>query len=143
MRAVVLRRYGGPDALVVEEVPDPVAGPGQALVEVAVAGITFVETQVRADRGPRRADLPAILGNGVAGTVLAVGEGVDDGLIGTRVVTTLGGYGGYAELAVAAAPDLIPVPGGLSAEAAVALLADGRTAVGLMRAAAPRPGEWV
>ncbi|MFI6179286.1 NmrA family NAD(P)-binding protein [Nonomuraea sp. NPDC051191] len=143
MRAVVLRRFGGPGSLVVEEVPDPVAGPGQVLVEVAVAGITFVETQVRADRGPRRAELPAILGNGVAGTVLAVGEGVDAALVGTRVVTTLGGRGGYAELAVAAADDLIPLPPGLSALDAVALLADGRTAVGLTRAAAPRPGEWV
>ncbi|MGN9845361.1 NmrA family NAD(P)-binding protein [Nonomuraea sp. H19] len=143
MRAVVLRRYGGPESLVAEEAPDPVAGPGQVLVEVSVAGVTFVETQVRADRGPRRAELPAILGNGVAGTVLAVGEGVDDALIGTRVVSTLGGYGGYAELAVANAGDLIPVPDGLSMESAVALLADGRTAVGLARAAAPRPGEWV
>lgn len=143
MRAVVLKRYGGPESLMVDEVPDPVAGPGQVLVEVSVAGVTFVETQVRADRGPRRAELPAILGNGVAGTVLAVGEGVDDSLVGTRVVSTLGGHGGYAELAVASADDVIPVPEGLSLETAVALLADGRTAVGLTRAAAPRPGEWV
>ncbi|MEV1176438.1 alcohol dehydrogenase catalytic domain-containing protein, partial [Nonomuraea sp. NPDC049784] len=143
MRAVVLRRYGGPEALVVEEVPDPAAGPGQVLVEVSVAGITFVETQVRADRGPRRAELPAILGNGVAGTVVKTGEGVDEALLGARVVSTLGGSGGYAELAVADAADLIPIPDGLSSEVAVALLADGRTAVGLARAAAPKPGEWV
>ncbi|TDD46715.1 NADPH:quinone reductase [Nonomuraea terrae] len=143
MRAVVLRRYGGPEALVVEEVPDPVPGPGQVLVEVKVAGITFVETQLRADRGPRRAELPAVLGNGVAGTVSAVGDGVDPALVGARVVTTLGGLGGYAERAVAAAGDVIAVPGGLSSEVAVALLADGRTAVGLARAAAPGPGEWV
>ncbi|MFI7635277.1 zinc-binding dehydrogenase [Nonomuraea sp. NPDC049400] len=143
MRAVVLRQYGGPEMLVVEEVPDPVAGPGQVLVKVSVAGITFVETQVRADRGPRRAELPAILGNGVAGTVVKTGEGVDEALTGARVVSTLGGYGGYAELAVAGAADLIPIPDGLSPEVAVALLADGRTAVGLARAAAPKPGEWV
>ncbi|MFI7135286.1 zinc-binding dehydrogenase [Nonomuraea sp. NPDC050153] len=143
MRAVVLRRYGGPEALVVEEVPAPVAGPGQVLVDVAVAGITFVETQVRANRGPRQAELPAILGNGVAGTVAATGEGVDPALAGARVVSTLGGQGGYAELAVASAGDLIPIPDGLSPEFAVALLADGRTAVGLTRAAAPQPGEWV
>ncbi|PZG19624.1 zinc-binding dehydrogenase [Nonomuraea aridisoli] len=143
MRAVVLRRYGGPEALVVEEVPDPVPGAGQVLVEVEVAGITFVETQVRADRGPRRVELPAVLGNGVAGTVSAAGDGVDPALVGTRVVTTLGGLGGYAERAVAAAGDVIAVPGELSSEAAVALLADGRTAVGLTRAAAPAPGEWV
>ncbi|MFB4282448.1 zinc-binding dehydrogenase [Nonomuraea sp. MTCD27] len=143
MRAVVLRRYGGPETLVAEEVPDPVPGAGQVLVEVEVAGITFVETQIRADRGPRRASLPAILGNGVAGTVSAVGDGVDPALEGTRVVSALGGHGGYAELAVAGAGDLIPIPEGLSAEVAVALLADGRTAVGLSAAAAPRAGEWV
>src|SRR5690606_15790501 len=81
MRAVVLREFGGPEMLVAEEVPDPVPGPGQVLIKVAVAGVTFVETQVRADRGPRRAELPAILGNGVAGTVTAVGEGVAESLI--------------------------------------------------------------
>ncbi|MFG3442319.1 NmrA family NAD(P)-binding protein [Nonomuraea sp. NPDC047897] len=143
MRAVVLREYGGPDSLAVEELPDPVPGPGQVLIEVAVAGITFVETQLRADRGPRRVELPAVLGNGVGGPVLAVGEGVDETLTGTRVVSTLDGTGGYAELAVAAADRLIPVPDGLPLEEAVTLLADGRTAVGLARAAAPRPGEWV
>ncbi|MER6950048.1 zinc-binding dehydrogenase [Nonomuraea sp. NPDC000554] len=143
MRAVVLRKFGGPEALVAEDVPDPVAGPGQVLIEVSVAGVTFVETQVRADRGPRRPELPAILGNGVAGTVLAAGQDVPESLVGTQVVSTLGGAGGYAELAVASAGDLIPVPGGLPLEDAVALLADGRTAVGLVRAAAPRAGEWV
>ncbi|TDD14302.1 zinc-binding dehydrogenase [Nonomuraea diastatica] len=143
MRAVVVRQCGGPEALVLEEIPDPVAGPGQVLIKVVVAGITFVETQVRGGRGPRSAELPAILGNGVAGTVLATGEDVDPALAGTRVVSTLGGYGGYAELAVASADDLIPIPESLSPEAAVALLADGRTAVGLATAAAPRPGEWV
>ncbi|WP_308210523.1 alcohol dehydrogenase catalytic domain-containing protein [Actinomadura luzonensis] len=144
MRAVVLRRYGGPEELAVEEVPDPVTGPGQVLVEVAVAGVTFVETQVRADRGPRRAELPAVLGNGVAGTVVAVGEGADPALAGARVVTTLGGQGGYAELAVADAADVIPVPAGVPAEHAVALLADGRTALGLTRAPRPRreSGCW-
>ncbi|TDB93779.1 NADPH:quinone reductase, partial [Nonomuraea longispora] len=143
MRAVVVRECGGPEALVLEKVPDPVLGPGQVLIEVMVAGITFVETQVRAGRGPRPAELPAILGNGVAGAVLSTGEGVDPALAGTRVVSTLGGYGGYAELAVAGADDLITLPENLSPEAAVALLADGRTAVGLATAAAPRPGEWV
>ncbi|MFI6539454.1 zinc-binding dehydrogenase [Nonomuraea sp. NPDC050547] len=137
MKAIVLREYGGPDRLTEEEVPDPVPGPGEVLVEVAAAGVTFVETQVRAGRGPRRVELPAVLGNGVAGRALT-GEPA-----GRRVVTTLGGTGGYAELAVAQAGQLIPVPDGLSAEEAVTLLADGRTAMGLFTAAAPRPGEWV
>jgi NADPH:quinone reductase len=57
------------------------------------------------------------------------------------VVTTTGGTGGYAELVVARAEDVLPVPGGVSLPDAVALLADGRTAVLLNRQAAPQPGE--
>ncbi|GAA0914558.1 zinc-binding dehydrogenase [Nonomuraea longicatena] len=137
MRAIVLREYGGPDNLVEEQVPEPAPGPGQVLVEVAVASVTFVETQVRADRGPRRVPLPAVLGNGVAGTALT-GE-----FAGTRVVSTTGGTGGYAERVAVPADEPIPVPDGVSLAAAAALLADGRTALGLHSAAAPRPGEWV
>ncbi|WP_157252639.1 zinc-binding dehydrogenase [Nonomuraea typhae] len=137
MKAIVLSAYGGPERLVEQEVPDPVPGPGEVLVEVAAAGVTFVETQVRAGRGPRRVELPAILGNGVAG-VARTGD-----LAGRRVVTTLGGLGGYAEFAVAPAEQLIPVPDALPDAEAVALLADGRTAMGLSGAAAPRAGEWV
>jgi NADPH:quinone reductase len=146
MRAVVLSAFGAPRLLTVAEVPDPVAGPGQALVEVQIANITFVETQVRAGRAPNPAmapPLPAILGNGVGGVVGAVGEGVDPRLVGTRVITGTGGSGGYAERAAVDAERVIAVPDGLGMPEAVALLADGRTAMSLIRAAAPRPGETV
>jgi NADPH2:quinone reductase len=76
--------------------------------------------------------LPAILGNGVGG----IAEG-------RRVITTTGGLGGYAERAAVPRAGLIDVPDELSLDVAVALLADGRTAVGLMRGAAVRPGETV
>lgn len=144
MQAVVIEEFGGPDVLRLREVPDPVPGPGEVLVEVAYAGITFVETQVRAGRGPAgRPALPRVPGNGVGGRVVAGGPGVDPGLVGATVVTTTGGTGGYAELAVARAEDVLPVPEGLALPEAVALLADGRTAVLLHRQAAPQPGEWV
>lgn len=139
-----MEEFGRPDVLRLREVPDPVPGPGEVLVEVAYAGITFVETQVRAGRGPgKRPPLPRVPGNGVGGRVVAGGPGVDPGLVGTTVVTTTGGTGGYAELAVARAEDVLPVPEGLALPEAVALLADGRTAVLLHRQAAPQPGEWV
>jgi NADPH2:quinone reductase len=146
MRAVVLHAFGPPENLAIEEMPDPVAGPGQALVAVEFAGITFVETQVRAGTPPNPAmlpSLPAVLGNGVGGTVAAVGEGVDPALLGRRVVTTTGGTGGYAEQVTVDAAGLIEVPPVLGLAEAVALLADGRTAVGLMDLAAVRAGETV
>ncbi|WP_067170034.1 zinc-binding dehydrogenase [Microtetraspora niveoalba] len=146
MHAVVMDRFGGPEVLRIREVEDPVPGPGQVLVAVDYAGITYVETQVRAGRGPaahQRPPLPRIPGNGVGGRVSAVGPGADAALVGQTVVTTTGGTGGYAELAVARAEDLVPVPAEVTLRDAVALLADGRTAVLLHRQAEVRPGEWV
>jgi NADPH2:quinone reductase len=136
MRAVVLSEFGPPDRLIPAELPDPVPGPGQVLIDVQIANITFIETQLRAGRAPNPAmlpALPAILGNGVGGTLR-------DGL---RVVAATGGKGGYASRAVAGAPWPLPVPSGVDLADAVALLADGRTALALMRAAAVKPGEVV
>lgn len=125
MRAVRLRQFGGPEVLVATDVPDPVAGPGQALIEVAFANLAFVETQFRASgAGPFKAELPMVLGNGVGGVVTSVGAGVDGGLVGKRVVSGTGGSGGYAELAAVDAGGLVEVPGGLALDSAVALLAD-------------------
>jgi NADPH2:quinone reductase len=146
MRAVVLREFGPPAGLVVDRLPDPLPGAEQALVEVELASVTFVETQVRAGRPPHPAMapvLPVVPGNGVGGRVAAVGDGVDPALVGRRVVTTTGGTGGYAERAVVAADALIEVPGELAMRDAVALLADGRTALALVGAVAPQLGETV
>ncbi|MEU0536543.1 zinc-binding dehydrogenase [Amycolatopsis tolypomycina] len=144
MRAVWLREFGGPEVLVPGEAPDPVPGPGQVLVEVAFANITFVETQFRAGApGPFKAAPPVIPGNGVGGVISAVGPGVDPGLAGQRVVTSTGGSGGYAERVAVDAAAVFEVPPALALDAAVALLADGRTATGLVHAAGVRPGDRV
>jgi NADPH2:quinone reductase len=146
MQAVVLREFGPPSALVAADVADPIARAGQALIEVEFASVTFVETQLRAGRPPNPAmlpRLPAILGNGVGGVVSALGKGVDQALVGRRVVASLGGSGGYAERVAADGDALVDIPDQLSTREAVALLADGRTAMLLMRAAAVRPGETV
>jgi NADPH2:quinone reductase len=146
MRAVVLREFGPAAGLVIDRLPDPVAGPGEAVVAVQLASVTFVETQVRAGRPPHPAmspALPVVPGNGVGGIVAAVGAGVDPALVGRRVVTTTGGSGGYAERVAVAVEDLIEVPGALALEDAVALLADGRTALSLLEAVAPQAGETV
>jgi NADPH2:quinone reductase len=136
MRAVVLTEFGPPENLVPSDVAEPVPAPDQALIDVQVASITFVETQIRAGRAPNPAmlpQLPAILGNGVGGTDRT----------GQRLVAATGGTGGYAERAVASDPWPLPVPDGVDLMDAVALLADGRTALALVEAAAVRPGETV
>jgi NADPH2:quinone reductase len=144
MRAVWLKEFGGPEVLVAADAPDPLAGPGQALIEVAFANITFVETQFRAGGlGPFKAELPMIPGNGVGGVVTSVGAGIDPGLVSRRVVSSTGGSGGYAERVAVDAGGLIEVPDSLGLDSAVALLADGRTAMLLIRAAGLHGGERV
>ncbi|MEO3822599.1 zinc-binding dehydrogenase [Actinomadura sp. B10D3] len=145
MRAVWLREFGGPEVLVPGDAEDPVPGEGRALVDVAFVNITFVETQMRSGTGPApvRLEPPVIPGNGVGGVVSAVGAGVDEGLVGRRVVTSTGGSGAYAEKVAVDAGGLFEVPDGLALDDAVALLADGRTATMMVTAARPREGERV
>ncbi|MBE1490154.1 zinc-binding dehydrogenase [Plantactinospora soyae] len=144
MHAVWLTEFGGPEVLVATERPDPVAGPGQVVVDVEFANITFVETQLRAGGGiPYRPELPVIPGNGVGGRIASVGPGADPTLVGRRVISGTGGSGGYAERAVVNIEDLIEVPDGLPLDSAVALLADGRTAILLIGAARIREGERI
>jgi NADPH2:quinone reductase len=146
VRAVTMREVGPPEVLVLCEAPDPVPGEGEVLIDVEYANITFVETQVRAGRPPHPSMLPilpVIPGNGVGGVVVQAGPGVNAVVVGRRVVSSLGGSGGYAERAVARAERLIQVPDEMAMRDAVALLADGRTAVGLMRLAEVSRGETV
>lgn len=146
MRAVVLRAFGPPQALSVDEVPDLRPGVGEVVIDVEYASVTFVETQLRAGRAPdprMLPELPAILGNGVGGTITATGARADEELLGDQVITSLSGTGGYAEQVAAPASRLIEVPAGVSLRDAVALLADGRTAIGLIRRALIRPGDTV
>ncbi|AXB45007.1 zinc-binding dehydrogenase [Amycolatopsis albispora] len=133
MRAVWMREFGEPGVLVAGEAPEPVPGPGEVLIDVAFANITYVETQFRRTGfGPFRVKPPVIPGNGVGGM-----------LDGKRVVSSLRGSGGYAERAVAPVGNVLEVPDGLGLDEAVALLADGRTALMLSRAAELTGGERV
>ena len=141
MRAVVIREFGPPGVLEPAEVAEVRAGPDEVVIDVEFANVTFVETQVRAGRPPHPSMLPvlpAILGNGVGGTV-----GDASPWSGLRVVASLNGRGGYAERAVATASALIRVPEELAMRDAVALLADGRTALALAGHAELGAGETV
>lgn len=137
MRQVQLERFGPPEVLKMVTRPTPRPPAGDVLVATRAVGVTFVETQIRAGRSPlgRRPELPAVLGNSAEGTVVDVGDGVDAGLSGELVAASTGGSGGYADHAVVAAKSLIRVPASLETGAAVALLADGRTALSLTQAA--------
>jgi len=146
MQVIMLSTIGPPGVLVPATADDPVPGPGQTVIEVEFANVTFVETQLRAGRGPFHvpADaLPMVPGNGVGGTVIALGPSVDEAWLGRRVVSGTGGSGGYAERVAVAASGLIEIPAAVATDDAVALLADGRTAGALVRAAALRAEERV
>jgi len=144
MRVVIADCPGPPRVLHPATRPDPEPTAGQLRVAVEAAAITFVETLLRAGSAvvpPAR--FPVILGNGVGGVVDRVGLGVDQAWLGTVVVTATGGTGGYASRALAAVDDVHRVPVRLGLREATALLADGRTAVGLHEAAAPSSGGTV
>jgi NADPH:quinone reductase len=144
MRAVIADRPGAPDVLHPATLPDPEPGDGEVRVATEVAAITFIDTLIRAGSPVAPpTTFPVVLGNGVGGVVDLVGPDVDPAWIGASVVTTTGGTGGYASLALARTADLHRVPDRLGLPEAAALLADGRTAVGLHRAVRIRPGETV
>lgn len=126
MRAVQQRAFGGPEVLELSDVPEPVPGPGEVLVRVTRAGVNFADTHQRRNEYLAAAELPLIPGSEVAGVRVDTGE---------RVVALTGGRGGYAELAVAPAAHVFPVPDGVEDGAALALLLQGLTAWHLIRTA--------
>jgi NADPH2:quinone reductase len=143
MRAIQVASFGGPEVLSPVELPDPVPGPGQVVVGMAVADVIFLDTMLRGGWGQDsfRRELPYVPGFGGAGEVLQTGEGVDLAWVGRRVVVWAAT--GYAERLVADVEAILPVPGGLTAETAAALLHDGVTALRLDRLGVPEKGEWV
>jgi NADPH:quinone reductase len=103
LRAAVLRETGGPEQLVVEEMPEPEAGDGQAVVDVRAAGVNFADVLVRRGMYPQPPELPAVLGAEVAGEV-----------DGARVIGFAAGGGGYAERVAVDRRWLLPLPASAS-----------------------------
>jgi hypothetical protein len=112
MRAVVCKEFGPPEKLVIEEVEDPAPGPGQVLIDVKAAAVTFPDCLLIEDKYQFKAAPPFIPGGEVGGIIAALGEGVDGFEIGDRVVGNLGMVGGFAEQAVAAAAGTRVLPDG-------------------------------
>jgi NADPH2:quinone reductase len=125
MKAVRVHKAGGPEGLVYEDVPDPKAGAGQAVVQVEAIGLNFAEVNRRRDAAP--ASLPMPIGGEAAGTVVEVGEGVTGFKIGDRVAFN-GVPGAYAEKVAAPAARLVRVPDNITTKQAAAVLLQGMTA---------------
>lgn len=125
MKAIRFYSSGGPDVLTYEEVDDPVPAAGQALVKVDAIGLNYIDTYHREGLYP--VDLPCIPGMEAAGTVAAVGAGVDQVAVGDRVAYA-GVLGAYAELAAVDAGQLVPVADGVELETGAAAMLQGMTA---------------
>jgi NADPH:quinone reductase len=110
VKAVVIHATGGPEQLVVADMPDPVPGRGEVLLDVAYAGCNWADTQVRMGIYPHPMVYPLIMGFEVSGTVAALGTGVTGVKVGDRVACFPEKGGGYAEKCVAPAIGLIRLP---------------------------------
>ncbi|MFD7598751.1 zinc-dependent alcohol dehydrogenase family protein [Kitasatospora sp. NPDC059812] len=144
MKAVVIREFGNPDGLEVVDLPVPVPAPGQVRITTEAIGVGGVDAVIRrgtlAAYGFREGHL---LGSEVAGSVTAVGEGVDASWMGRRVWAFTGLSGGYAEQAVASVEDVLLLPDGLTGVDAVTLGGSGVVAHFALDRARFAPGETV
>ena len=125
MRAIRVHACGGPEAMVLEDLPLPSPGRGQVLVAVKAAGVNLFDTQLRS--GLYKRDLPLTLGLEGAGIVEAIGAGVTDLAVGDRVALIFAA-GSYATHTLAAADRVVPLPDKIGFEEAAAVLFQGLTA---------------
>lgn len=109
MRAALCKSLDGPDGILVEDIADPVAGPGEALVRVRAAALNFFDTLMSRGKYQSKPPLPFSPAGEIAGVVEALGPGVEDIRVGDRVQSYLG-WGGARERVVARAADLVPIP---------------------------------
>jgi NADPH:quinone reductase len=144
MRRVRYHAHGGPEVLSTEEAEVPSPGPGQVLIRAEAIGVNYVDVQLRRATDPGSLyyrQLPATLTGDVVGTVVSAGPGADAALAGTRVAVLL--EDAYADYVLAGTDWLVPVPPGLSLEAATMLPTVGAVALGTLRAGRVAKGETV
>ena len=130
--AIRLHEPGGPEKLVWEEVPLPTPKPGEVLIRHAAVGLNFIDVYFRTGlyKAP---SLPAVIGMEAAGTVEAVGDGVEDLRAGDRVAYAMGPIGAYAEARTIRADALVKLPADIPSEMAAAMMLQGLTAQYLLR----------
>ena len=156
VQAVRIHEDGGPEVLVLEDVPDPVAGPGEVLIRLRASALNHLDVWIR--KGLPSVPKPRILGADGAGVVEALGDGVSGFEVGERVVINPGveaaggaihvigehGDGTNAELIAVPATNVYPIPGDLSFEEAAAFPLVFETAYRMLVTRAHlQPGEWV
>jgi NADPH2:quinone reductase len=125
MKAIQVSQVGGPEALTFADVPAPKPKADEALVQIKVAGVNFIDVYIREGRYPATA--PFINGQEAAGVVAEVGSEVQNVQVGDRVAYT-GALGSYAEYAAVPASRLVKIPDALSFEQAAAAMLQGMTA---------------
>jgi len=127
MKAIVMNGIGGTDVMDYVGRPEPVAAPGHVVVEIAAAGVNFMDIGVRQGMAWTETANPKVLGVEGAGRVIALGEGVRDFAIGDRVAWVYA-PGSYAERLSIAADALVAIPDGIDDRTAAAVMMQGLTA---------------
>jgi NADPH2:quinone reductase len=142
MRAILCRAYGPPETLVMDEVSDPHAGPGEIVIEVHAAGVNFPDVLLIQGKYQVKPPLPFSPGVEAAGVVTAIGDGVRDLRVGDRVAA--GVSGGFAEKAVAKVASAVALPDDLEFVTAAGMtLTYGTAYHALVDRARLREGEWL
>jgi NADPH2:quinone reductase len=121
MKAVLCKEFGPPESLVLEEVADPVAGPGMVVIDVHACAVNYPDVLVIQDLYQFKPGLPFSPGAEVAGVVSALGEGVGGIAVGDAVIASPG-WGGLAEKVAVRADSCIPIPDGFDPVVASALV---------------------
>ena len=120
MKAVVCKAWGLPDSLVVEELADPLPGPGQVALEVKAAGVNFPDVLIIQGKYQFKPELPFTPGSELSGVVRALGEGVSGFAVGDKVIAFTA-TGAFAEQIVVPAQALMPMPPGMDFDTAAAI----------------------
>lgn len=140
MRAVLVNETGGPEVLVARDLPTPDPGPGELLVDVAAAGVNFIDVYYRMGAYPL--PTPFVAGSEGAGVVRKIGDGVTSFREGDHVAWAMVPNAGYAEQVIVPEVRAIPIPAGIDDETAGAVLLQGMTAHYLTRSTYPaKSGE--
>jgi NADPH:quinone reductase-like Zn-dependent oxidoreductase len=146
MKAVYIDKHGGPEVLTYGDVPDPVAKPGEVVVDIYAASVNGADWKVRAGNSYRASHFPYVLGRDFSGVVSAVGEGVHDIEVGDAVfgVCDVGQEGAYAEKIAIKAAIVAKKPDSMSHAEAAALALAGLTAlVSVEDTLKLKPGETI
>jgi len=119
VKAILCKAYGPPDSLVVEDIPSPVAGPGEVVVSVKTASVNFPDVLIIQNKYQLKPPLPFSPGSELAGVVKSVGDGVTHLKPGDPVMA-ITGYGAFAEEVKVDVNRLLPIPGGMDFVSAAA-----------------------